>query len=65
MSTTATSGLCRARPQQLVGGAGLADDLKAGVGEQARNALAKENGVFADRLRAWDRARTVVPRRAG
>jgi hypothetical protein len=34
--------------QQIVGVAGLGDDLKPGLGEQSRNPLAQQDVVLAD-----------------
>ena len=66
-STIATSGLCaRDLAQQVVGVAGLADDLEAGVLEQADEPLPQQHGVVGDRRRARDlRVRRWCPRRPG
>ena len=62
MSTIATSGLCaRTCAQQLVGVAGLSDDLEAGFPEQARDALAQQHAVVGDDDAHGISARTLVP----
>ena len=66
MSTTATSGLCGAHlAQQVLGVAGLADDLDAGLLEQRAIALAQQHRVLGDHDAHGISARTTVPSPGG